>query len=379
MKAGELFFLVFFALSSAIYADLDTELEKGCASAVCVLADSGIAIREYNVDEIRSPASMVKLMLMLMVAEGIEAGECTLDRVITVSEHAESMGGSQVYLAKGEKWKLADLLAAVCVASANDAAMAIAEGLWGSEEAYLKSMNARAKDLGMASSEFHSVHGLPPDPGEKPDKTCARDMAALARHCVQIPLIMEWVGQKELTFREGEAVQYNTNKLLWHMDECDGLKTGYTRAAGWCLTSTAERAGIRLVAVVMGCTSARGRFALAQAVLEEGFQKCERFRFLAKGDRIEPDISVQNCETTSTRLAACEDVWVTIPKCYKAELKLMTETPAVLRAPLDSGQRLGELRVALGSQVLAKTALTLSEPLQPAPLRWKLIRTVLKR
>ncbi|MEA3366313.1 MAG: serine hydrolase, partial [Candidatus Hydrogenedentes bacterium] len=189
MKVGKISFVVLFVFSSAIYADLDTELEQGCASAVCVLADSGIAIREYNADEIRSPASMVKLMLMLMVAEGIEADEWTLDRVITVSEHAESMGGSQVYLAKGEEWKLADLLAAVCVASANDAAMAIAEGLWGSEEAYLKNMDARAKDLGMASSEFHSVHGLPPDPGEKPDKTCARDMAVLARHCVQIPLI----------------------------------------------------------------------------------------------------------------------------------------------------------------------------------------------
>lgn len=379
MRRGGIPFFIVLALCSATHADLDADLQKGCASAICVLADSGLPIREYNAEEIRPPASMVKLMQMLMVAEGLEEGLWTLDKEIAVSEHAERMGGSQVYLAKGETWTLGDLLAAVCVASANDAAMAIAEGLWGSKEEYLKAMNARAEELGMTSSEFHSVHGLPPDPGEKPDETCARDMAILGRHCVQQPLIMEWVGQKELTFREGEAVHYNTNKLLWHMEECDGLKTGYTRAAGWCLTSTAERDGIRVVAVVMGCESARGRFALAQAVLEEGFRECERVRLVAKGAPVEPAIAVQNCETTATCLAACDDVWVTIPKARKSELKLMTETPAVLRPPVDTGERLGELRVALGEHVLAKTALTVPDPLRPAPVRWKLIRAVLKQ
>ncbi|MFO7974980.1 MAG: D-alanyl-D-alanine carboxypeptidase family protein [Candidatus Hydrogenedentota bacterium] len=379
MRIGGILLLALLTFSSVIHADLETDLQKGCASAICVLADSGIPILEYNAKSIRPPASMVKLMQILMVAEGLEKELWTLDKIIEVSEHTESMGGSQVYLAKGEKWKLGDLLSALCVASANDAAMAIAEGLWGSEESYLKAMNARAQELGMTSSEFHSVHGLPPDAGEEPDKTCARDMAILARYCVQKPLIMEWVGQKELTFRKGEAVRYNTNKLLWRMEGCDGLKTGYTRAAGWCLTSTAERDGIRLVSVVMGCKSRGGRFALAQAVLEKGFEACERVRVLAKGQKIEPEIAVQNCETPTTSLVASEDVWVTIPKRHKSGLKLMTETPAVLRPPLQSGESLGELRVAFGDHVLAKTTLTLAEPLRPAPLRWKLIYTVLKR
>ncbi|HQE84823.1 MAG TPA: D-alanyl-D-alanine carboxypeptidase family protein [Candidatus Hydrogenedentes bacterium] len=370
---------VLLAAPSAVCSDFETALQKDCSSAICILADSGLTICEHNAEELRPPASMIKLMQILMVMEGIEAGQWSLDTIINVTEHAERMGGSQVYLGKDEEWKLSDLIGAVCVVSANDAAMAIAEGLWGSEEEYLKAMNVRAKELGMTLSEFHSVHGLPPDKGEQVDKTCARDMAILARHCVQYPLLMEWVGQKELTLREGDPVQYNTNKLLWRMEECDGLKTGYTNAAGWCLTSTAERDGIRLIVVVMGCKTSGSRFTLTEAIFQEGFQESERFRVLAKGDTVDPEISVQNCEKAVTRLAASEDVWVTVPKRSKAGLKLMTETPAELRPPLEPGETVGQLQVAFGDQILARTPLLLAEPLRPAPLRWKLVRTVLNR
>ncbi len=364
-------------IASAADADIEKALEAECASAVCVLADSGLPIREYNADAIRPLASMVKLMQMLMVCEGIDEGRWTLETVIKVSKHAEGMGGSQVYLAEGEEWTLDDLLSALCVVSANDAAMAIAEGLWGSEENYLKAMNALAKELGMTNSEFHSVHGLPPSPGEEEDKTCARDVAILARHCIQQPLIMAWVGQQELVFREGEAAKYNTNKLLWRLEGCDGLKTGYTRAAGWCLSATAERNGIRLVAVVMGCKTTNGRFNVAEAILEEGFRETERIRLLAKGDAVDPAVPVQNCTIPATRLAASGDVWVTIPKSQKPALKMLIETPAVLRPPLGAGETLGNLRIVLGETALAETSLALAEPLQPASIRWKLVRSVL--
>lgn len=376
MKAGLFFVLVSCALAPAVHAGLDEQLAAECGSAVCVLADSGLPVREYNPEEIRPPASMVKLMLMLMVCEGIQEEKWTLDTPIPVSRNAESMGGSQVYLKEGEEWKLGDLLGALCVASANDAAMAIAEGLWKTKENYLEAMNKRAQALGMTHSVFNSVHGLPPDKGQEEDKTCAHDMAILARTCTQEPLIMEWVGLKELTFREGEAVKYNTNRLLWDLEGCDGLKTGFTRAAGWCVSVTAERDGIRLVAVVMGCRTGSGRFNLAAEILEEGFRETERVRLLAKGAPVDPEVPVQNCTVPGTRLTVPEEVWITIPKSAKADLKMLTETPALLRPPVEAGETLGNLRIALGDTVLAQAPLTLAEPLKPASLRWKLVRSV---
>jgi D-alanyl-D-alanine carboxypeptidase (penicillin-binding protein 5/6) len=321
---------------------------------------------------------MVKLMMMLMVCEGIQEEKWTLDIPITVSPHAESMGGSQVYLKAGEVWTLGELVAALCVASANDAAMAIAEGLWESKENYLEAMNERAQELGMTHSTFHSVHGLPPDKGQKEDQTCASDMAILARKCTQEPLIMEWVGLKEFTFREGQAAKSNTNRLLWDLDGCDGLKTGFTRAAGWCLSVTAEREGIRLIGVVMGCKTSSGRFKLAAEIMEEGFRETERVRLLAKGAPVDPEVPVQNCTVPGARLTVPEEVWVTIPKTAKTDLKMLTETPALLRPPVEAGETLGNLRIALGDTVLAQTPLTLAEPLRPATLRWKLLHSVVK-
>ena len=254
--------------------------------------------------------------------------------------------------------------------------MAIAEGLWKTKENYLEAMNKRAQALGMTHSVFNSVHGLPPDKGQEEDKTCAHDMAILARTCTQEPLIMEWVGLKELTFREGEAVKYNTNRLLWDLEGCDGLKTGFTRAAGWCVSVTAERDGIRLVAVVMGCRTGSGRFNLAAEILEEGFRETERVRLLAKGAPVDPEVPVQNCTVPGTRLTVPEEVWITVPKSAKADLKMLTETPALLRPPVEAGETLGNLRIALGDTVLAQAPLTLAEPLEPASLRWKLVRSV---
>lgn len=240
-------------------------------SAICVEAESGRVLFEKDADVARPPASMVKLIQMLLVCEGLRHGEWTLDTPVRVTRNAERMGGTQVFLKAGEAHELGDLMKAVAVASANDAAMAVAEGLWGSKEAYLERANERMRQLGMTNTTFRSVHGLPPEKGELPDATTARDMALLARACVREPLIREWTSMQELVFRPGQATQYNTNKLLWRMADCDGLKTGYIRAAGYCVTGTAQRDGARLIVVVMGHPNNNGRFALARDLLETGF------------------------------------------------------------------------------------------------------------
>ncbi len=240
-------------------------------SALCVEAETGKVLFEANADVVRPPASMVKMMQFLLVSEGIRRGDWALDTPVKASRRARGMGGTQVFLDSGEVWELGRLMQAVAVASANDAAMAVAEGLWGSAEAYLRRSNERARELGMAHSVFHSVHGLPPGKGQEPDRTTARDMAVLARKCVEDPQILAWTRQKSVIFRPGEKPYYNTNKLLRRVDDCDGLKTGYIRAAGFCVTATAQRCGKRLVAVVMGHTSADGRFTLARKLLDDAF------------------------------------------------------------------------------------------------------------
>lgn len=241
------------------------------ACAICVEAASGHVLSEQNADVRTPPASMIKLMLMLLVAEGEERGDWTFDKPITATQHAQMMGGTQVWLNAGDVYELGHLMKTVAVGSANDAAMAVAEGLWGTEEAYLKAANERAKALGMSHTEIHSVHGLPPSKGETIDLTTARDMAVLACQCVRHPCIMDWVGRKEYQFKPDQDILYNTNKLLWRMEGCDGMKTGYISAAKFCVTGTASRDGVRLITVVMRHPNKYGRFNLAERMLEEGF------------------------------------------------------------------------------------------------------------
>jgi D-alanyl-D-alanine carboxypeptidase (penicillin-binding protein 5/6) len=244
--------------------------------AICIDVDTGRILFQQEADTPRVPASLVKMMQLLLVAEGLEAGRWTPEQVITVSAKAQGMGGTQVLLAAGETWPLEHLMQAVAVASANDAAMAVAEGLWGSEAEYLRVMNVRAAELGMTNTEYHSVHGLPPDRGKEPDVTTAGDMARLALTCVCHPRILGWTCLKELKFRPEGAIHYNTNKMLWRMPDCDGLKTGYIRAAGFCVVATAKRGNIRLIGVVLGSNSKYGRFNFAEEMLDNGFATMQK-------------------------------------------------------------------------------------------------------
>lgn len=247
--------------------------ESPPVSAICIDADSGAVLASDKQHIPRPPASTIKIMLMLLVAEGMDEAKWDGETSITVSRHAQRMGGTQVFLAEGEKWPLDKLMTAVAVASANDAAMAVAEGLWGSKTKYLETANRRARTLGMKATTFNSVHGLPPSRGENPDVTTAHDMALLAKACVAHPTILEWTSQRRFTFRPDYAPYLNSNKLLTRMDNCDGLKTGFIRKAGFCLAATAKRQGVRVVCVVLGHDNSERRFDHARKLMEQGFDK----------------------------------------------------------------------------------------------------------
>lgn len=325
-------------------------------SVFCIETGTGLVTYELEADRPRPPASMVKMMMMLMISEGVDAGKWRLDDELDISSHSESMGGTQVNLKKGERWPISELSMAIAVASANDASMALAEGLWGGVKEYLEAANARAVELGMNNTVFHSVHGLPPDDRKTFDMTTARDMARLALECLKHERIRGWVHTREYAFRNGTVKHANTNKLLWRMDDCDGLKTGYIKAAGFCVTATAERNGVRLVCVVMGAPTLADRFRLAEDYLERGFTRVERVRVVGVDQPVGP-IPVRLGIPNELSLQPEHDVWVTIRSEDKSRLEIWAEHPQRLIGPLAAGTAVGEVQVLLDGEVLASSAL----------------------
>jgi len=254
------------------------------AYAVADAAD-GKVLEGQNL-QLRWPqASLTKLMLAAVVAEKIEQGELSLDDRVTVTRKAERMGGSQVFLKEGEVFTLDELMQAALVESANDAAYAVAEHAAGSSDEFVQLMNRKAQALGMADTEFHCVHGLPPARGGRENMTSCNDMILLAREALQHPQIMEWTSVARTTFRNGMLVITNTNKLVGRLPGVDGLKTGYTRKAGFNIVATAKDADRRLIVVVLGSPESRVRDAFATAKFIEHLLA----RPATQVDTVEPD------------------------------------------------------------------------------------------
>jgi D-alanyl-D-alanine carboxypeptidase (penicillin-binding protein 5/6) len=349
-------------------------------SVYMIEAETGIVLFEHNADQIRPPASMIKLLMMLLVAEGLEQGRWTLDDQITASRHAQRMGGTQVYLSEGEVQPLSNLMLAVAVASANDAAMAVAEGLWGSEEAYLDAVNARAQELGMSNSTFRSVHGLPPDRGDLPDETTAHDMALLGRECVRHAQILAWTRTGRIQFRPKDAPHLSTNKLLQMMAECDGLKTGYIRAAGFCVTATAERNGVRVITVVMGHPDSRRRFQLAQKLLDQGLGQVRKGLVLVRETEPAREIPIENGKAETVDAEVTGDISITTLADDWDRVTLEWELPERLTAPVKAGSEVGLVRAVLDGTVLGESPVVLSDGVEASTWIWKtekLIRGIL--
>ncbi|MCX5771443.1 MAG: D-alanyl-D-alanine carboxypeptidase [Candidatus Hydrogenedentes bacterium] len=349
---------------------------KPDVSSICIEAGTGLVIMEENADKQRPPASMVKMIQLLLVSEGLKAGKWTLETRIKVTPKAAAIGGTGIGLKETEEFPLGRMMQAVAVCSANDAAMAVAETLWGDEKTYLETANKRALELDMKNTKFNSVHGLPPVPGGEFDASTARDMARLAQFCVLDPAILGWTSQKELQFRPADPVRKNTNRLLETMAECDGLKTGFINSAGFCLTATAVRDGIRLISVVMGTTSNSNRFAESQKALEAAFGQVTKKRVVAKGAPVGDPVPVANCETPAISLTAADDLWVVVKQDDADKLEVAPQYPALIQAPLAAGAPVGRLNVQLAGKLLGTVALTAPVTLKEADLRWKLLNSL---
>ena len=269
------FVLVLFAAQPALgaRAKIDTLSADPYLSALVIDADSGKILVDEHSDTVAYPASVLKLMVLYVILDRIEQGSLRLDEMVRVTSEASKMGGSQVYLDPKEQFSVEDLLYALIIQSANDAAVALASHVAGSKDGFVAMMNEKAKELGMNSTTFYSVHGLPPSEGQQPDRTTARDLAMLARELAKNPEVFKYTGTRERNFRDGEFIMRTHNKLLATVDGCDGFKTGYFKAAGFSIIATAKRNGVRIIAVVLGSLDRKVRDAKTSELIAIGFAK----------------------------------------------------------------------------------------------------------
>lgn len=322
--------------------------------AYCVVAaDTDTELAAHDADRQWPPASMAKMMTVLLALEQVHAGKHTLAESVAVSAHAAQQGGSQVFLKSGETFPLGELLAAAMIPSANDAAVAVAEHLAGSTDAFVRRMNGRARALGMTRTVYRSVNGLPPEPGHEPDLTTARDLVRVARELMQYPEALGWSGTREAPFRHGTFTMKNTNALLSRFAGATGLKTGHTWAAGFSLTASATRGDLTLVAVVLGLPTRPASVAAATRLLGDAF---DRYRMLVAA---RPGVAVGTVPVTggvegSVKALPLRELRVVVPRSDERQVVVEPRIPRAVAAPVAAQQPLGDLVVRRGADELAR-------------------------
>ena len=336
------------------------DFDVPCAAAVLIDEDSGTVLYEKNADERRPVASITKVMTLLLTFEALQAGKISLTDIVPVSEHAYHMGGSQIWLEPGEQLTLQEMLKAICISSANDAAVAVAEFVAGSEPAFVDAMNARAAALGMTATHFANACGL----DEEGHLSSARDVAVMSREMLlHHPEVREYCTVWMDTLRGGKTQLVNTNKLLKSYPGITGLKTGTTGKAGVCITASAERDGLRLIAVVLGAASGKERFDAAKTLLDYGFAHYDSAEVTLPDDAPE-ELPVQRgtAETAALDYAAPERLLV--PKGEGSDLQTKILLPDALQAPVRQGSPVGSWQLLRGETVLQELPICAAQDVQ---------------
>ncbi len=333
-------------------------------AALVIDRDSGRVLFAQNEHLQWPPASMTKMMTLLITMERVRDKAVGLDDVVTASAWASKIGGSQVYLREGERFPLRELLKAIVVASANDGAVAVAEYVAGSTDAFVDLMNQRAQQLGLTETEFHSVHGLPPGAGQQPDLMSAADLAIVARKLAEFPEVMEWAKLPDAPFRDGQLQMRNTNHLVRTYPGADGLKTGYYAAAGFEVTATATREGLRLLAVVLGAPTKRGCFDEAAKLLSKGFAGYRAIAAAKAGQPVGNAITIAGGSVPSLTVVAADDLRLTVPRAEAADVKIEVDVPPSLSAPIKKGQVVGAVVARRGDQQLGRVNVVASRDVE---------------
>ena len=353
------------------------ELQTGGKSALLMDVATGTVLYESNSHEKLAPASVTKVMTMLLVMEAIDSGKIGWNDSVTASAAAAAKGGSQVYLKEGETMTVEEMLKSIAVSSANDCACAMAEHLAGSEAAFVEQMNARAAELGMTDTHFVNCTGLDDAPEASGHRTCAYDIALMSRELMKNhPDIKKFTTIWMDSVRGGSFGLSNTNKMIRFYNGATGLKTGFTSGAGYCLSATAQREGMELIAVVMGAASSQERFNACRTMLDHGFASYALIQpELADGPADVP-VRLGKQETVSVRLAGPEQML--IDKQQRQSVTMQIQLEECVTAPVSQGQRLGTMTVKAGEQILNQIPLVASEAVERKGY-WDLFVNVLRR
>ncbi|WP_062446511.1 D-alanyl-D-alanine carboxypeptidase family protein [Thalassobacillus devorans] len=381
MKKIAIYFTVFLLVNTLIipvtYGQESNQIEltEGTKSAVLMENSSGTILYDKNAHEKLPPASMTKIMTLLLIMEALEDKTIALEESVRISERAASMGGSQIFLEAGEEMTVADLLKGVAVASGNDASVASAERIAGSEEAFVQKMNDKAKELGLKNTKFQNTTGLP----EENHYSTAYDMAVMAQNLLKYEDITNYTSIYEDYLRKGQENEFwlvNTNKLVKHYKGVDGLKTGYTNEAKYCLTATAEKNGMRMIAVVMGAKTPKERNANIARMLDYSYNQFETEQLYDKGYAM-TTLHLDRADTPELDLVTKTPV--TLLKRKGENLENVTtslEYESEVKLPIEKGSQLATLKVMQGEKVLTEVPLVAETNIKQGNV-WQLFKRTL--
>lgn len=338
------------------------EMDVNAKSALLMDAATGTVLFEKNAHEALAPASVTKIMTMLLIMEAIDSGSIGYDDMVTASESAAAKGGSQVYLKAGEQMAVSEMLKSIAVSSANDCACAMAEHLSGSEGAFVDRMNERARELGMEDTHFVNCTGLDDSPEAARHRTSAYDIALMSRELLtRHPDIKKYTTIWMDTIRNGAFGLSNTNKLIRFYPGATGLKTGFTSGAGYCLSATAQRDGMELIAVTMGCESAKIRNAACKQLLDYGFAN---FALVSPDLEDVPSVPVVLGKEKGVSLELSGARQLLIPKAKKAGITQSVSLEESVNAPVEKGAVLGTLTVKSGGETLLEIPLSAAKAVE---------------
>ena len=352
------------------------ELDVEGKSALLMDVETGTVLYEKNAHEKLSPASVTKVMTMLLIMEAIDSGKIGWNDMVTASESAAAKGGSQIYLKVGEQMSVTDMLKSIAVSSANDCACAMAEHIAGSEAAFVEMMNRRAKELGMNDTNFVNCTGLDDGEAAVNHKTSAYDIALMSRELLKNhPDIKKFTTIWMDTVRNGAFGLSNTNKLVRFYSGCTGLKTGFTSGAGYCLSSSAQREGMELIAVVMGCETSNIRTAACKGMLDYGFAN---FALVTPTLEDVPQVPVTLGTSDTVKLIPEGTAGLLVDKAQKSSITTEVSVEESVSAPVAKGQKLGTMTVKSGETVLTQIPLVAAEDI-PRLTWWDLFLQVLRQ
>lgn len=364
--------LLIFIVPFSLYG---VELPLEAQSAILMDAHSGKILYEKEPHQKLFPASMTKLMTLVLAMEVIESGQIGLDDLVTVSEHAASYYGSHIFLAPDEKLTFYELLLGVAMASGNDASVAVAEYISGTHQAFVDLMNQKAGELGMKNTHFVNCNGLH-DPQHY---STAYDFALLAKEALNYPLLLQMCSIKHYRIRTetNRPFQYdNKNKLLWFYPGTDGFKTGWTEKAQYCFVGTCQRDGFRLISVVMGVPVPRGHFAETKILYNYGFSQFS-FREFYKAEEIVGWVKVGKGKVNEVAVIPVQRVGITLPRGDSTKIETQIEIMPLLPAPLEKGEKVGHISLVKAGEILMRTDLVVKESVAKGSL-WQMFGKVLR-